>query len=111
MRIITYAAITAVAAAVVSEAYLVGRSQGADTLRAAYTEAALVSAETDRVSDLARQLLQQERDALARRLEDAARDEPSTAPNCLPPSRVRRLNQIRPDAQNPALPAPGPAAP
>ena len=58
-------------------------------------QAALAAAEASRKLDLARQVLQTERDNLARENEDLAREDPPSTLNCLGPNRVRRLNALR----------------
>jgi len=59
------------------------------------TQAALDAAEAARKLDMARQVLQAQRDRLAKENEDLARAEPPSHPSCLPANRLRRLNKIR----------------
>ncbi|WP_179285816.1 hypothetical protein [Haematobacter missouriensis] len=62
---------------------------------AAAAEAAQDARERATRAEAQRLAVQAQRDALQRKLEDAAHAEPVHSPDALPASRVRRLQQIR----------------
>lgn len=72
-----------------------GYRWGQGDCQASHNADRLARIEAGRVLEAARIAAVQERDALARQLEEAAHAEPVTTDNCLGAGRVRRLNQLR----------------
>ncbi|MFV0294578.1 MAG: hypothetical protein ACK5JT_00465 [Hyphomicrobiaceae bacterium] len=75
----------------------IGRSQcearHSIALAKAHQETARVAAQAN-MEERARLAVEAEYNKLAKELEDAAREDPVTAPGCLPAGRVRRLNNL-----------------
>ncbi len=71
-----------------------GHGAGRDACEAAHNAERLAQIEAGRMLETARRKIAQERDQLARKLEEQAHAEPVSVERCLGPGRVRRLNAI-----------------
>ena len=87
--------ILAVFAAAVSGAYFFGRSAGKAACEAAVAAEKLAARDDADKREAVRLKLQAERDRQAKEMEDLAYAQPVASADCMPVSRLRRLNAIR----------------